>query len=69
MPAKARVVVPFSPTLDRAKRRAVCKSVNGAIHQLQLADESVHDQEVVRARGHFQAARDAIDEALRLLKG
>ena len=56
-------------SMDRATKRAVGKQVNAAIHQLQLADECVHDQEPAKARHHLKMAREAIEEGVSLLKG
>ena len=56
------------PAPNRATRRAINKQINAAICQLQLADEAVDDQEAARARGHFKAAKEAIEEGTRALK-
>lgn len=67
MPRVATTTSAFVP-MDRAAKRAINKQVNAAIHQLQLADECVHDQQPAKAQGHFKAAREAIEEGVRLLK-
>lgn len=60
---------PSPAPIDRAARRAVNKQINSAIHQLQLADECVHEHAPLQARKHFKEAREAIEEGVRLLKG
>ncbi len=68
MPRVATTKSAFAP-MDRAVKRAINKQVNAAIHQLQLADEYVHDQEPAKARDAFKEARAAIDAGLAGLKG